>query len=1099
MKISAVLLLVACLQVSASGFSQRVTLSKQNVPLKQVFRDIESQTGFQFFYKERLIKQSGTVSVHVQNSSIDEALQQCFQNLPLTWLMVDKVIVIKEKPHSPADNINTVEVAPTQQVKGKVTDRQGNALAGVSVVLKGGTRGTSTDLNGNFSLDAKAGNVLEFSIIGYKSVSVTIPASLQVLVKLEMEATMGNEIVVVGYGTQKKSDVTGSVVSLSSKDFTEGTNSNALQLLNGRAAGVNISQVSSAPGDALKIQIRGAGSINSSNQALVVVDGLPGVDPSFLSPDDIQSIEILKDASAAAIYGTRAANGVVLITTKTGKKGEPVVRYGTYLGTQSVAKKVNVLNGRQYMETLNALRQDAGQPLIYTQDQIDKVGEGTNWQNEIFNTAAPVQNHQLSISGGSDKSDYYAGVNFFNQKGLVRNSDYKKFNLRANMNFKAKEFLRFKLNMNFTRSYQNSILTSNAVNENAGPINSAIQFDPTLPATLDANGRYYGNSFIALDNPLALINGYTDNSTGSNFYGVFTTEIEPVKNLVGSVRLGGTLASDMNSSYRDRSTMNGLGSGGIGSKGATDYAQWLAEFLLRYSRDFGKDHSVSVMGGATFEEFLTQSVGASSRGFLSDVTSYNLLQSGDNDNGDNVSSSKDRNRLNGFIGRLNYGFRDKYLLTASFRVDGTSRFSDAHKYAFFPSGAFAWKIMDEPFMNRYSHIFNDLKLRVGYGKLGNQGIGNYQTLQTLVAGGSAVFGNTIYQGVVPARLPNRDLRWEATEEINAGIDFSVAHNRITGSLDYYIRNTKDQLFNKPLPSVVGYTSILVNVGNVQNRGWDFMINTVNIDRKDFKWQTSLNFSTLTNEVRSLPPFIPQLISGNVGSFINNYLITTVGSPIQSFYGYETEGIFQTQDEVANSSQPNAKPGQIRFKDQDKNGSIGPEDRVILGDPFPDFTGGISNRFTYKNFSLDVFFQWVKGIQTLDANVLESLYPTNEYRNRIAKYYENRWTPTNPSNTYPSGVNPSAYGGAYAINSLTIQDASFARLKTVNLTYNIPLRNKNVLQSAQVYVAADNVFTFTKYEGFDPDANATGSNGIAKVNYNSYPLARSIRFGLNVTF
>lgn len=348
-------------------------------------------------------------------------------------------------------------------------------------------------------------------------------------------------------------------------------------------------------------------------------------------------------------------------------------------------------------------------------------------------------------------------------------------------------------------------------------------------------------------------------------------------------------------------------------------------------------------------------------------------------------------------------------------------------------------------------------------------------------------------------MNNPNLRWETTEEYNAGIDFSLIRNRISGSVDYFLRDTRDQLFAKPLPSVVGFSSIMINSGTVRNSGVDIQLNTVNIKNKGFAWESSFNLSFLKNKVTELPSFIPQLITGGAASFVSNYHLTQVGSPMLSYYGYRVEGVFQTPEEVAASAQKNAKPGQLKFADVSGNGMLGPEDRVILGKPFPDFTGGLNNSITYKNFNLNLFVQWVKNIQTLDVNVLESFYPTNEYRNRIAKYYVNRWTGAGTTNTYPSGVNASAYGGAYAINSFTIQDASFFRLKTASLYYNIPLVSHNIIRAAQVYVAGDNLLTSTKYEGFDPDASATGTQSISKVNYNSYPLARTIRIGFNLTF
>lgn len=990
-------------------------------------------------------------------------------------------------------------------ITGIVVDKKSNEpIIGASVLIKGTPIGTITDVNGKFTLnDVSKGNILSVSYVGYRQQDILLNSGKKSFsIQMEEDAEILDEVVVVGYGTQKKQDITGSVVSVGEGKFTEGVNTNAFQMINGKAAGVNVSQTSSAPGASTKIQIRGAGSINSSNSALVVVDGLPGVDPSSINPSDIKSIEVLKDASAAAIYGTRAANGVVLITTKNGRKGDIAVKFGAEIGFQSVAKRMDVLNGQQYMETLNALRIESNNPegAIYTPEQIAAVGAGTDWQDEIFRSGAPVQNYQLSISGGGDKNDYYLGLSYFDQQGVVKRSDLKKYNVRANMNFTPKDFLRFKFNINYTRTDGNSTYENmTGTNESAGPINSALQFDPTLAPGIDPEtGRYRKNSFIALDNPQALLYGVTPEKQGNNVYGTFTTEIEPLKDLVATVRLGATINTYTESRYRSRETMNGLASKGEAYKKSEEKTQWLAEFLLSYKKSFNEIHKFTILAGTTFEQFSSQYISGNAKGFLSDITSANSMHSGDNLNGDDVYSFKDRNRLNGFLGRINYDLMNKYLLTASFRYDGTSRFSKDHKYAFFPSVALAWRISEEPFIKKFENI-SDLKLRIGYGQLGNQGIGNYQTLQTLKAGGSAVFGNSLSQGVVQARLSNPDLKWETTAESNIGIDFGFFNNRITGSLDFYIRDTKDQLFDKPLPSSIGFSDVKVNAGKVRNSGMDLTLNTVNIDNRAWGWDTSLNFSLLKNEVKELPDFIPELITGSVAGFISGYEITRVGDPIYSYYGYEVEGIFQKNDDIAHSTQPNAKPGELKFKNQDGNDVINSEDRVVLGKPFPDVTFGFTNSLRYKGFTLSFFVQGVFGIQTLDANVIEALYPTNEYRNRIAKYYLNRWTENNPTNQYPSGVNASNYGGQYAINSITVVDASFVRIKNINLSYDIPIKKNKFIQSAMVYGAVDNLYTFTNYEGFDPDASASGNDKVSKVNYNSYPLARTIRFGVNITF
>ena len=590
-----------------------------------------------------------------------------------------------------------VGIISAQQLKvtGTVLDKKTNEpIIGASVLVKNTTNGVITDLDGHFELtNVPKGSDLLISYVGYQSQNIQVSdGRTSIQIYLSEDSELLEEVVVVGYGTQKKQDITGSVVSVGEGKFTAGVNTNAFQMINGKASGVHVSQTSSAPGASTKIQIRGAGSINSSNSALVVVDGLPGVDASSVSPDDIKSIEVLKDASAAAIYGTRAANGVVLITTKSGRKGDMTVKFGAELGIQSVAKKMEMLNGREYMETLNALRREAGKEPIYTDAQIAQVGNGTNWQDEIFRNGAPVQQYQLALSGGGEKNDYYVGLSYFDQRGIVKTSDLKKYNIRANVNLNPKDFLRFKINLNFTRKDGQQIYESNAVNENAGPINAALLYDPTLPTGKDPEtGRYYQNSYIALDNPQALLYGVSPEQHSNNAYGTFTTEIEPLKDLVFTARLGATLKSYINSQYRSRDTMNGLASKGIASKTSGEDTQWLAEFLVNYKKNWSDQHHLSVMAGATFEQFMSEYVQGSAKGFLSDVTGSNNMHGGDNLNGDDVYSYKSRNRLNGFLGRVNYDYKNRYLLTASFRYDGTSRFSDKNKYAFFASVRFAWR------------------------------------------------------------------------------------------------------------------------------------------------------------------------------------------------------------------------------------------------------------------------------------------------------------------------------------------------------------------------------------------------------------------------
>ncbi|HEY4288058.1 MAG TPA: TonB-dependent receptor [Puia sp.] len=1091
------LLLFFTFRVSASGYAQKITITGKAIPLAEVFKTIERQTGYLFFYDKGLVRQASPIDVDLKNATVDEAMSACLKSLPLTWSIVRNTIVIQAKKAEIAKSLSPEPVSspPPILVRGRILGRDGKPLQGVSVIIAGTTKGTTTDRDGRFELSVPEGGnrMLEISSVGFQKKSIKIGAQTDIQITLEESNSELNDVVVVGYGTQKKSDLTGSVAVVKEKDFTQGVTNNALSLINGRAAGVQISQSDAAPGGAVSIKIRGAGSINSSNDPLIVIDGLTGGDPTALNPNDIASVEVLKDASAAAIYGSRASNGVVIITTKKGKNGPVAINYNGYLGVQNVGKEIDVLNGRQYMQVLNDLSKDQGQALPFTQDQINSIGKGTNWQDAIYRTAI-AQNHNLSFSGASDKSNYYVGLNYMDQDGIVLNSNLKKYNARMNyeVNPSSKLKVGIFLNTNHTDNHSGALSSS-------GNGNASVEFDPTLTTALDSNGRYQQNPLIALDNPLASVNGIQRETVSSRTFGTVTADYSLFDGFKATVRLGGDVMSQRVDNYNSRVTLSGLAAGGIGSIASSESSHYIAEFLATYDKDLSRNQHLSLLGGITFERNDDRNVTASSQNFLSDITGTNLLQSGDGVDGDDVSSGRSSNKLNSYLGRVNYSLFNKYLLTASIRADGTSRFSDKHKYAVFPSVALGWRLDQESFIAR-SGIFSELKLRASYGQMGNQAIPNYETQQTFTAGGRntiAVLGNTLTQGVGPARLPNPDLKWETTEEYNIGVDFGILKGRLTGSVEYYIKNTNDQLFNKPLPTTTGYSSILVNFGEVRNQGLDLLLQSRNTTGK-FQWTTIFTMSTLQNKVVQLPPYIPQIIGGNVAYFTQNYTLVKAGLPMRSFYGYQISRIFQQGDDIAHSAQPTAHPGDPEFRDQNGDGKIDAQDRTVLGNPFPKFTLGLNNTFSYKRFGLSVFFTSEQGVKVLDNDIVESLYPINFQRNRIAKYYLDRWTPENTKTAYPSGVNPSNYGGALSINSLTITDASFIRLQTATLSYDLPLQKKNVFKSANVYVAGDNLFTITRFAGNNPDANSSGT-GVERAVYDSYPLSRTIRIGANLTF
>jgi len=993
--------------------------------------------------------------------------------------------------------------AQQKVVSGTVTDESGQSIPGVTVVVEGTAVGTITNLDGVYSITVpdEFKNLI-FSFVGMKKVTVPFKNQSKIDVRLEAETIGVDEVVVVGYGIQKKKDLTGSIVTVKSEDFTPGANSNAIELLKGTAAGVVVTQTSSAPGSNPSIRIRGAGSINSSNAVLYVVDGIPGISPSSLSPGDIESMEILKDASAASIYGTRASNGVVLITTKKGKKGKPVLTYSAYAGTQEPANLIDVLGSKDYMDLVNMRLAWVNKAPVYSASDIANAGPGTNWQKEITRKAN-MQNHQIGISGGGDDgSAYYFGVNYFNQDGIVLGSDTKKYNLRSNITSKPIEHLTVNFGVNYTHQTTSSLNNPTA---DSGLFQGALRMAPTVPTGIDpATGRYYIDALgNGSDTPYTEIVGNSDVNVYRRFYSFLRSDYEIVDNLIATLNLAGEDNSNRRDRYTSRLTQGGLGAKGSATVNNNEDTHWLVETLLKYGKTFNEKHDFSILGGATWEKFDSRSVGASARGFISDVLTTNALQSGDGELGDGVSSSRVVNQLNGFLGRVTYGYDNRYLFTATLRVDGSSKFAKGNKYAYFPSASLGWRISNEEFLKSAEWI-NDLKLRIGYGELGNQGINNFETRTTLVPGGNSVFGDAIAQGVVPPRLANPSLTWETTSEINIGLDYGFVNNRINGSVDYFKRVTRNQLFNKPLPSVVGFTSVRTNIGEVTNSGIDFALNTRNFVGK-FKWNTSLTLSYLKNEVTNLPDYQQEILGGYAFNNGGTYWVVKEGAALSSYYGYIVDGLFQVGDDIANLPTPaaNFQPGMPRFRDISgpdgvPDGKITAADRTILGSPFPDYTFGFRNEFSYKNFTLEVFINGSHGAKTFDSYVAETIYPQNNFGNLYASYYYNRWTPENPNTNIPSGQNFSLYGGAQVINSLDVRDVSYMRLKNVTLTYKVPLTNHKWFSDLSIYIAGENLVTWTGYLGYDPEGSIFGDNLESKA-YNGYPIARTFRLGLDIKF
>lgn len=1088
----------------------KLDINVNKVPLANLFHEIQEKSEYIFFYNDEVLLNSGNVSLNLKGATLTTILDNALKDKGVVYRIDDRQVIIFGKEITPEPVTSKIDKQDFT-VTGTVQDQSGQPLPGANILEKGTTNGTQTDFDGNFEITiSNADAILSVSYIGFSSKEIAVNGQNSITVSLEESAAALDEIVVVGYGTQKKSDLTGSVSSLKSEDLNPGANASVDQMMLGRAAGVQINQSSSAPGGGLSIRIRGASSLNASNEPLYVVDGFP-IDNSpnltsggaaevsenqspnnplnSLNPADIESIEILKDASATAIYGSRGANGVVMITTKKGKSGKMRVTYDVYSGIQTVAKTIDVLNTSQYINAINDLSQEQGNSPVFSEEDISSIGNGNFWQDQVFRSA-PITSHNISVGGGDEKTSVYASVNYFDQEGVVKNSGIKKYTGRINIDSKIGERAKIGLNFNTSLIKDNNNIDGIQTNENAGPIYSSLLYDPTEPI-YNADGTFSQSANLTVNNPVTLITGIISLNESNRTFGSAYLNYDFTDNLSGKFNFGTDRQTSRRDIYNSTQTIRGGAANGIANINVLERSNYLFEYTMNYQKAFNENHNLTVLGGVTYQKFSLKNFYGNISGFPSDDIGTNNLELGDT-NTDQLGSRAEENTLLSYLGRVNYNLYNKFLLTGSIRADGSSRFGENNKFGYFPSFAFGWKLNEEEFI---PDLFSQLKLRASWGLTGNQEIGNYNSQLTFQSGPNVVLGNSVLGSVIPSRKANDDLKWETTEQFNIGLDAAMLNGRISATLDYFSKNTKDLLFNLPLPLASGYASILSNVGEVQNKGFEVLINTTNVITDDFKWDTSLNFAAIKNKVVDLGR-IESIVTGNIMA-VGNTAIIREGDPLASYYGYVVTGIFQEDDDIANSAQPIAEPGHPIFEDRDGDGAITPADQTIIGSPFPDFTYGIQNSFSYKNFQLDVFFQGQEGAELININLIESLYPANFRRNRQSRTIIDRWTPQNLDAKWPSSVNPNAYG-ASKVNTLTVEDASYFRLKNVQLSYKVPVDNIDFLNSMRVYVTGQNLFTITDYGGFDPESNSLGSSNV-RVDYSSYPTARTYLLGLTASF
>ncbi|MGB7394242.1 MAG: TonB-dependent receptor [Pricia sp.] len=969
-----------------------------------------------------------------------------------------------------------------------VSNADGAPIPGVNVVVKGTVNGTSTDFDGNYSIDVSSGNtILVFSYIGFITQEIDVADKTTIDVSLDEDVSALDEVVVVGYGTSKKSDITGSVSSVKSEELAAFPVLNAEQALQGRAAGVAVqSNNGGEPGAPIAVNIRGNTSIGASSSALVVVDGFVGA--QLPQPTDIESIEVLKDASATAIYGSRGSNGVILVTTKKGRSGKMTVEVNSSYASQDITQRIDLLNADQFADYRQAISP------AYTQGPAN-----TDWQDLIYR-AGNVSNHQLSFSGGSEKINYYVSGNYFNQKGVVINSGFERFSFLGNIDVQATDRLKLGFNSYANRGTKEGVSTQAESGGASGGdvISLAYRFAPDQPIQNPDGTNTINPVGDAFDNPFAVATESVDDTKTDDYRANFYAEYDFFEGLSFKTTFGFDTRNQTRGRFQP-STLIGTagGQGGIASLESLKRTNVLSENYLTYTKEIGKSNLTALLG-FSYQKTRSERFRAESQNLVSNSLSYFNLGAGSNIQ--TPTSSLTEQVIISQYGRLNYEYDNRYLLTFTARSDGASNFAENNKYSFFPSGAIGWNISNESFLQDNETLSN-LKLRASYGVTGNPSIDAYQSLARIESIYAAV-GNSQVGAVVPEQLANPDLKWESSYQTNYGLDLGLFNNRINLTLDYYNIDTEDLILgDSSAPEYFGLANLtaLRNVGEINNKGFEVTLNTKNVITDNFSWTTDFNWSRNRNEVVTLIEGQDIFLDSAPGSFLQDQThILREGEPVGVFFGYEYQGVYQGGDAPAGlATYPEAEAGDELFTDVNNDGIINTDDRQIVGDPNPDWTAGLNNNFRYKGFDLNVFFQASIGGDIFSYTFLELASGESNATPEVL----NAWTPSNTDTNIPS-----AKVREKRINSRFVYDGGYVRLKNLALGYNLPddTVQRIGMQGIRLGLSAQNLLTFTDFPGTDPEASyQSQGNQESNVNrgfdYGSYPNIRSLTLSVNLKF
>lgn len=1094
MRISTFLLMV-CVFCSYAGNAHsqnaKVSIHMNNVKLDKILNEIENQTDYLFIYNNQ-VDINKITSVKVKNEAVAQVLDRILSGTGINYELEGTHIILTTEA---IKDLHAQQQAKT--VTGTVTDVSGEPIIGANIRIKGTTTGTITDIDGNFSIEAEPQSVIEVSYIGYLTQETVINNQKSIRFLLKEDTKTLDEVVVIGYGVQKKADLTGSVANINTEKLNTQSNANIGQALQGKIAGVDIVSQGGAPGSGTRIMVRGIGTLNNAFP-LYIVDGMYMNSIDHINPNDIASIDVLKDASSAAIYGSRAANGVIIVTTKEGSntEGKPIIDLSVNLGISTASKFLDMLDAKGWAEVTTIARQAIGKPALDMATDLANKPDN-DWQDIMFRPAL-MQNYNLAVKGGGKYSTYYTGLGYFNQDGIVKGTNYQRYNIQSKNDYKRGIF---SAGTNLIISFSHDKPLHQELR--GGMIGTILQSVPTLEKYDDTREGGYGGTYgdvVNIPHPLAIID--------DNIMGRYNENVKIFANLYAQIELFKGLKYKLNltpdfSFERYKNYLNKYDFG-LATNSITQLTERqrrrrniLVENLLTFDRTFG-EHKISALAGYTYQDSRFRHIQAYGEGLPQGLEEIDAATTSRSNEGNSW-----RSVLTSILGRVFYSYHNKYLFTATIRRDGSSKFGKNNRYGYFPSFSLGWNVAEEKFMENV-HWLDQLKLRGGYGVLGNQEIDNYQYSSTITTGINYPDGNGgLLQGAFPKNFANPDIKWEETAMTNVGIDFMAFNNRLSLTADYYVKNTKDILLTVPIPiSSGGANDPIRNAGKIRNNGFEFNLGWMDQPNPDISYGINLIGSFNKNKVIAMGSE-----SGSIKGGSTNQNITTsetkAGYPIGGYWLISTAGYFNSQEEVdayakdGKKIQPAAEPGDIKFVDANNDGVINDDDRVFQGSPFPDFTFALNGNMRYKNFDLSIGLQGVLGNKIYNAT-RQTLEDVTKGSNFLASCLD-YWTPENKNASHPRLTWDDPNRNTRAESDRYLENGSYLRLRSVQLGYTFPQTwFKGAIQHARVYINAENLFTITSYSGYSPDVNADNANYRGFDNF-IYPTNRTFMLGLNVTF